>query len=438
MASEPERPIEKLLRDAARKRREETPPGFELHPATRRLLQGEVARQYPQQERSNASAFGWLWRISPRLRWGLAGAALCIFIAVLVIPSGSRHSEERLLVRNERVKTPPDVLSSAPPAQDHNLAYAPATPQLAAPAENRPQLPAAPGARSDAAPAEMDAARVAAAASLASAKAEQKTASDQPNTGSVASFQDKSLGLAAPTAVFSKDNTPLFSNFASTSQQAAPSSMFAGAAQNPTPPPPLPEPSAPAAAPASAVANSLKPEAGTDSLLPQVQLVQRFVRNSSTKTYSAQNAHTPEQGLLVSFQVEQNGTELRVRDQDGSVYLGYVQSAQAAGLRDAVGAFPSTAAAGRTALRKQANAPTAASDFGPMQAQNYFFRVAGTNQTLKLPVIFTGNLSNPATYGLTQAPLSGARISGRVRVGAQREFEVLASPAPESKPGDGR
>ena len=43
MANEPERPIEKLLRDAAQKRRDEAGAPLELHSATRRLLQGEVA-----------------------------------------------------------------------------------------------------------------------------------------------------------------------------------------------------------------------------------------------------------------------------------------------------------------------------------------------------------------------------------------------------------
>ena len=41
-----DRPIEKLLRRYAKKRRDATGPPVTLHPATRRLLQGEVARQF--------------------------------------------------------------------------------------------------------------------------------------------------------------------------------------------------------------------------------------------------------------------------------------------------------------------------------------------------------------------------------------------------------
>ena len=53
MANEPERPIEKLLRAAAKKRRDEAGAPFELHPADRRLLQGEVARKFAKPQRRN-------------------------------------------------------------------------------------------------------------------------------------------------------------------------------------------------------------------------------------------------------------------------------------------------------------------------------------------------------------------------------------------------
>ena len=46
MPNEPERLLEKLLRDCAKKRGEETGAGMVLHPANRRLLQEEVARRY--------------------------------------------------------------------------------------------------------------------------------------------------------------------------------------------------------------------------------------------------------------------------------------------------------------------------------------------------------------------------------------------------------
>lgn len=430
MASEPERPIEKLLRDAARKRQDEAPAGFELHPATRRLLQGEVARQYARQERSAASGLGWLRRLSPGFRWGLAGAAVCALIAVVVIPSLTRDSEEQLLARNESSNT---LKTRSVPAE--RTLSAPATPAPTLTDEGRSQIS---GTRSDLAARETDSAKfAAAAASRASAKSEKKADFEQATTGSAVAFPDKALSLPAPGAVSAKDNLPLASNFVSAQQTSPPANMFAGAAQNSTAPAPFPAMVAPSAAPASAALGGFNMDAAADSLTTKVQLVQRFVRSNPTTTYAVQNATGLEQRLLVSFQVEQNGAELRVKDEDGSVYRGYLQPAQGAGLRDSLAGLPQTAAAGRTALRKQANAPGSSLNSLPTQAQNYFFRVSGTNQTLRAPVLFTGSISNPP--GSTQTPLSGAKISGRVRVGAQREFEVLALPVPAaSKTGDGK
>src|SRR5688500_20150248 len=46
MAAEPEKKIEKLLHDYSRKRREDAGAPLEMHPATRRMLQGEVGRHF--------------------------------------------------------------------------------------------------------------------------------------------------------------------------------------------------------------------------------------------------------------------------------------------------------------------------------------------------------------------------------------------------------
>ena len=74
---EPERHIEKLLRGYAKKRREESGAPLELHPATRRLLQGEVARRA---SRKRADSF------FPALIAGLRRRAVLVScFAVLVL-----------------------------------------------------------------------------------------------------------------------------------------------------------------------------------------------------------------------------------------------------------------------------------------------------------------------------------------------------------------
>src|SRR5258708_7976420 len=67
-----ERPIEKLLRRYAKKRRDDpAATGLELHPATRRLLQGEVSRQFPKPAASGAKSVLGLKSLWPRLVWAL-------------------------------------------------------------------------------------------------------------------------------------------------------------------------------------------------------------------------------------------------------------------------------------------------------------------------------------------------------------------------------
>lgn len=76
MANEPERKIEELLRAYAQKRREQAGNCFELHPATRRLLQAEVARVFPQKN----GAGSWLSFLG--LMWVRAGLAVSILLVL--------------------------------------------------------------------------------------------------------------------------------------------------------------------------------------------------------------------------------------------------------------------------------------------------------------------------------------------------------------------
>src|SRR5438045_298336 len=98
---EPERPIEKLLRASARKRREEAGAAFELHAATRRLLQGEVARHYTQPERTRSSWAQRLLGLWPRLALGLGIFASLAVIAAIVFRSGPGNTSEVALAKHE-------------------------------------------------------------------------------------------------------------------------------------------------------------------------------------------------------------------------------------------------------------------------------------------------------------------------------------------------
>src|SRR6266446_2202503 len=125
----PERPIERLLRACAKKRRNEAGAPPELHPATRRLLQGEVARRYARNRREPRSwpeLLAALWR---RLVWVFAIFAGVLVIAAMLLPALSKSKSKTILANNRR-------LLDAKPANEPTLAppTAPVAPPTVAPA----------------------------------------------------------------------------------------------------------------------------------------------------------------------------------------------------------------------------------------------------------------------------------------------------------------
>ena len=84
-----ERPIEKLLRRAAQKRSAEAGLPPELHPANRRALQAEVARQFPKPDapkQSESVLADWWILLKRRWVYGVAGFALLWVVALAIVP----------------------------------------------------------------------------------------------------------------------------------------------------------------------------------------------------------------------------------------------------------------------------------------------------------------------------------------------------------------
>jgi hypothetical protein len=130
---EPERPIEKTLRACAKTRGEEAGPPLELHPATRRLLQAEVARKYgsrPPEAGRVLSVFAWL---RPRLAWCVGLAMIAAVSAWLFLPLRTKEQKKVLLASNE---TAPAAASGTTAPAESSI---PATP---------PPVAEAPGALS--------------------------------------------------------------------------------------------------------------------------------------------------------------------------------------------------------------------------------------------------------------------------------------------------
>lgn len=107
-----ERPIEKLLRRAAKKRSDAAGAPPELHPANRRMLQDEVARQFPKAEAPRREAAPPFWVALTR-RWAYALALLPVIgiLAFVLVPSLSKSKSKSSL---ELAKNAPVELTMTP------------------------------------------------------------------------------------------------------------------------------------------------------------------------------------------------------------------------------------------------------------------------------------------------------------------------------------
>lgn len=107
-----ERPIEKLLRRAAQKRNDEAGVPPELHPANRRLLQAEVARQFPQAQAAPRESAPPFWVALTR-RWAYALALIPVIglLALVLLPSLSKSKSKASM---ELAKNAPAEMVAAP------------------------------------------------------------------------------------------------------------------------------------------------------------------------------------------------------------------------------------------------------------------------------------------------------------------------------------
>ena len=106
MSNEPSKRIERMLRKWARSRRDAAGAGWPVHPATRRLLQGEVARTLGARAAGRAAAGtgrGWLALFGPRLVWGGAGLALIALVWVWLPRSADKPTELAAVNQNAPV-----------------------------------------------------------------------------------------------------------------------------------------------------------------------------------------------------------------------------------------------------------------------------------------------------------------------------------------------
>jgi len=480
-----ERPIEKLLRRYAKKRRDEpAATKLELHPATRRMLQGEVSRQFPKPAASGAKSVLGLTSLWPRLVWALP-VLVVLVVGVWAIVQSKRPQEgvgnlaqtespspvqlrESLgrteipapsvggvTPRNETVSTTlTDTDASRAKnstrtfgAEEEKLKAdrAPASLALNTPA------PSAAGPAPEVANLDKTFQEKAVAGRDALERLAREARADKSRDLTLAT---RSAAVEGPSATLGAkvetaralsatptEDLAVARRLAGKGGTAGPN--LAGGSLSATPPPA-------AASSLSLAAKSppTKVEYDRAQAAPST-VVQRFVQTTAGVTAGSltkKSAEVPP--VLDAFQVEQTGNQLRVIDSDGSSYDGSIQFATAEGLDDTVdetkrtGDFKSKAG---LAVQQSFREGVPESQAG----QNYFFRVTGTNRTLQQAVAFSGNLlvltnALPATQtGATLSPttksqfpqgqtalptLLNSSISGKVQLGRDQEMRINAVP----------
>jgi len=457
---DPERPIEKLLREAAQARRAQAGAPQELHSVNRRLLQSEVARKHASATPARRSFFE---LFMPRLAWSAAVMAGLGLAASLMLPRQNSTQKEMFFAKNDRTVASHGVNEALPPAASAASKPSPETPALA---------------RTDVAQAGRD---------KDSLKVERRSAESQRNQ----------LALNGPVP-----QSPISAGgpLAEEKQKKESASDAYGAAAPPKTPAlepnvalrsysftqPAPTPAAPAGtagiapssemklsderlrselayktsktAPSSAVpvvtssAAQLNAATAADSAkrspAPIARVTQQFVETGLlNKNVELADKSSVAKPILASFELQQLGREVRIIDSDGSVYSGSFQSPQALDYVDASARQKTAATRSLQDSEAQSERKEGLYDSKLQADLSYAFKVTGTNQSLNQMVTFTGQIL-AATNALSQAgpagtlngnriappemnplPLQNSRISGKVLIGTNQEVEVNAIPA---------
>ena len=140
-------------------------------------------------------------------------------------------------------------------------------------------------------------------------------------------------------------------------------------------------------------------------------VTQAALSYSQARRYRVNFNSPPMPNVLRSFEVAQNGQQIRVVDADGSVYDGAIEQTPFAEIGKELLANRSTATDLKKSLEPQARLPgtPATTTTGQLAPQNSFFRVAGTNRTLNQWVVFEGNFlvnTNPTSQIVVGAKLA--------------------------------
>jgi hypothetical protein len=385
MPPEPKKPMEQMLEALAKARRAEFGDDAKMPNPMRARLHEEIARAGAAEDEKVESRGSWVTRFWPRVTVAAALATLIVLVPAIWWNRTHPLAESGDLALRDRTAGAADGRNPAAASED-TLAKAPAV------SATEPTVNLADNSQIKIEPAATPASE-AEASNSSTRFAQGRAATEFPSKVSkgfdkeIASAKVQAAPAAAPAAG---------------ADSIAKSDTMAGVA------PPVAQLSS---------ADTL----GTKQQFSQQSAVQSF-RNNAQVNRAA--------NVLNTFQVQQQGSEIRVLDADGSTYTGKIeQLANNAELDSRVTARRDAAKQTRRHAAKAAGESESA-------APQSYFRATGYNVSLQKTLVFEGNYAAPPAQQPTTATSNDrerseqsrdrARIVGTVRVNGEAPVEVDA------------
>ena len=384
MPSEPKKPIEQMLEALAKARRSQFGEDPKMPNPMRARLHEEIARAGVTREEHAESRPSWITMFWPRLTVAAALATLLVLVPAIWWNQSHPLAERGDVAVRDRPAATSDGLKTTMSAEDI-LAKAPAVsatePTVNLADNNKIEPAAAPSAESE--------------ASKPLAHIAQSRGANEFPSQAEKDFADKEI--------------------ASAKIQAAPAAA-----------PPVGADSKAKSDSIVGAAAPVAPASSTSSLATR----QQFSQQSQVQSFRNNTQVSQAANVLNTFQVQQEGSEIRVFDADGSTYTGKIEQPVKSGELDS----------GVTARRYAAKqtpryAAKSVSENRSAIPQSYF-RASGYNVSLKKTLVFEGNYAAPPEQRppvetsndreRAEQSRDRARIVGTVRVNGETPVKVDA------------
>jgi hypothetical protein len=385
MASEPKKPMEQMLEALAKARRAQFGDDANMPNPMRARLHEEIARAGRAENEEIESRPSWITMFWPRVTVAAALATLLVLVPAIWWNQSHQIAEPGGFAVRDRAAAASDALNLAAPAKD-SVANAPAvstteptTVNLADNDQVKAETAIAPSSESEA---------------------------SKSSSGFAQSRGESELSIESKKG-FDKE-------IASAKVQAAPAAA------------PLADADSKAQ---SNTRSAAAPPVSQSSSAAVVAPTHQFSQQSAVQSFRNNLQASRGAKVLNTFQVQQEGNEIRVLDADGSTYSGAMgQSANGADVESRI-------TARRELLKQKSKYVAKAASQNKSTIPQSYFRATGYNVTLKRNVVFEGNYETPPQQPATgasnekkrtQQGAERARIVGTVRVNGEAPLEVDA------------